>query len=347
MHDGLRAALAASHPAWAETALQPLPDRGLAHLHVRLAGTGVLARLPKQSQLGLAPEANLAHERACFERAAPSGHTPRLLGWFPVSRDLPRGGLLVEEIVGRPPVLPDDLPSIARALAALHALPLPPASGRSPLAHVHDPLQDLLAEVTAQARHVPQACLVHSVAAAVEDELRALRALIQAPDRPTRHLIAFDAHPGNFLLHADGRAVLVDLEKCRYGYPGLDLAHATLYTSTTWDAATQAVLSADDVLAFHAAWDEAVGPVMAEAARPWHLHLRRAMWLWSITWCCKWRVLSGRPPGGPGAGEDWSSAHSDDALVAHVRERVDHYLSPAAVARVRDEFQALARAWSA
>ena len=39
------------------------------------------------------------------------------------------------------------------------------------------------------------------------------------------------------------RAYLVDLEKCRYSYPSFDLAHATLYTSTTWDMDTHTVLS--------------------------------------------------------------------------------------------------------
>ena len=43
----LRAALRdAAHP-YAEATLEPLPDKGLAHDHVRLVGSGVLARLPK------------------------------------------------------------------------------------------------------------------------------------------------------------------------------------------------------------------------------------------------------------------------------------------------------------
>jgi hypothetical protein len=65
------------------------------------------------------------------------------------------------------------------------------------------------------------------------------------------------------------------------------------------------------------------------------------MWLWSITWCCKWRAVSGRPPQSPAQGEDWSAAHSDAELVAHVRDRVDHYLSDAVIARVLQELRAL------
>jgi hypothetical protein len=43
-------------------------------------------------------------------------------------------------------------------------------------------------------------------------------------------------------------------------------------------------------------------------------------------------------------GEDWSGERSEAALVAHVRERVDHYLSPQGVWRVVDELAALAAA---
>ena len=102
---------------------EPMPDKGLAHWHFRLPGTGWLARVPKQSQMDLPAEANLAYQSACFVRAAPSGHTPKLLGVLSPSAHLPRGALLVEEIVGRPARLPADLPAIMEALAAIHALP--------------------------------------------------------------------------------------------------------------------------------------------------------------------------------------------------------------------------------
>ena len=335
----LRTALRAG--GWPDTALQPLPDRGLAHLHVRLEGTGTLARIPKQSQVGLGPEANLRHEAACFERAGDSGHTPRLSGTLPVSPQLPRGALLVEEIEGRPAELPADLPAIAAALAAIHRLPLPAASDRAPLASPHDPLRALVGEIDAQAVHLPQARLAPEVRRALEDELEALGQLAKEEQRPGVHLIAFDAHPGNFVLRARGDAVLVDLEKCRYSHPGLDLAHATLYTSTTWDVAANAALSVAEVAAFYAAWAREAGPALAAAAQPWHVALRRAMWLWSITWCCKWRVLSGEAPLADHAGEDWSAAHSDAPLIAHVRGRVDHYLSLPAIRRVQHELAAL------
>ena len=333
----LRLALqAAGHPA-ADQPLVPLPDKGLAHDHVQLAGTGWLARIPKQSQLGLNAQDNLDYQRACFKRAAAGGHTPVLQGVLPPSEHLPRGALLVQAIVGRPARLPDDLPALAAALAALHALPLPEAASRAPLLNAADPLRALVQEIDAQATHLGAAGLSVPVLTAIEGERQRLLACLIGLDRPARCLIAFDAHPGNFIVQSDGRAVLVDLEKCRYAHPGLDLAHATLYTSTTWDVDTQAVLSVDEVLEFYAAWADAVGP-MAAAAQPWHGQLRRAMWLWSITWCAKWRALSSASAQPGSDGEDWSSQRSEAALVAHVRNRVDHYLSPPVVAEVLDGF---------
>ncbi len=333
----LRLALqAAGHPA-ADRPLVPLSDKGLAHDHVRLAGTGWLARIPKQSQLGLTAQDNLDYQRACFERAAASRHTPALQGVLPPSEPLPRGALLVQAIEGRPARLPHDLPALAAALAAIHALPLPEAAARAPLLNAVDPLRALVQETDAQAAHLGAAGLSVPVLTAIEGERQRLLACVLGTERPARCLIAFDAHPGNFILQPDGRAVLVDLEKCRYAHPGLDLAHATLYTSTTWDLDSQAVLSVDEVLGFYTAWARAVGP-MAAGAAAWHGPLRRAMWLWSITWCAKWRALSSASANSGADGEDWSSERSEAALVDHVRNRVDHYLSTEVVAEVLEGF---------
>lgn len=336
----LRQALLLEGHAGAQGVLAPLRDKGLAHDHVRLVGSGLLARIPKQSQMDLGAADNLAYQMACFERAAAGGHTPALRGWLPPSQALPRGALLVDEILGRPASLPDDLDAIAEALASLHQLPLPEAALRAPLRDDPDPLRALVDEIAAQARYLAPAGLAPRVARAIDIERQRLQSLADRTDRPARRLIAFDGHPGNFIVQADGRAMLVDLEKCRYGYPGLDLAHATLYTSTTWDLETRAELTPAQVLAFYAAWARAAG-ALANEALAWHLPLRRAMWLWSVTWCAKWRVTSGAPARGTAHGEDWSGEHSEAALVAHVRERVDHYLSLAVVSRVRDEFATL------
>ncbi|XKH37638.1 hypothetical protein ACIU1J_20015 [Azospirillum doebereinerae] len=118
-------------------ALEPMPLKGVAHDHVRLRGHGLVARVPRWSQMGLDPLAALDHQATAFRRAEPSGHTPRLVALLPPGEGLPMGALLVTEILGRTPRLPADMPAIARALAALHRLPVPadpapPARPRRP-----------------------------------------------------------------------------------------------------------------------------------------------------------------------------------------------------------------------
>lgn len=338
--------------------LEPLPDTGLAHDHIRLVGTPWLARLPKQSQMDLPPDANLAYQAACFERAAAGGHSPRLGGCLPPGTALPRGGLLVQAIDGRPADLarPADRRALLEALASLHALPLPPAEARAPLLDPPAPLADLAGEVRRQAVHLDAAGLAPAARRRLETALDAF-ARHPALGGTDRCLIAFDAHPGNFLIEPDGRAVLVDLEKARYGHPGCDLAHATLLTSTTWPLGGGVALDDAAVLQACRHWAARMG---AEAAGRWWPTLglaRQGMALWALTWCAKWRVLSVRPAVPPRArtatappersqpdtapGEDWSAEHSADALVAHVRERVDHYLDARTLGAVLDGCTAL------
>ena len=336
----LAAAMAQARLRWTGAELDVLPDSGLAHTHVRLVGHGALARIPKQSQMDLAPAANLSYQAACFERAACSGHTPALRGVLAPSAALPRGALIVEEIIGRAARLPHDMTAITTALARIHQLPLRTHDARAPLTSAADPLLDLLAEIEAQAAHLDAARADPIARRCIDAEIERFRALCAQPPRPPRCLISFDAHPGNFIVRADGCAVLVDLEKCRYSHAPLDLAHATLYTSTTWDATSNVVLGVDEVARAHANWSREMGP-SAAAWNDWHLPLRRAMWLWSITWCAKWRVASRAASPVTVAGEDWSTDLSEPALIAHVRGRVDHYLGAPIVERVLDEIVAL------
>ena len=340
VRERLAAAMAQARLRWTGAELDVLPDSGLAHTHVRLVGHGVLARIPKQSQMNLAPAANLAYQAACFERATGSGHTPALLGVLAPSAALPRGALIVEEIIGRAARLPHDMTAIMTALARIHQLPLRTHDARAPLASAADPLLDLLAEIEAQAAHLDAARADPIARRCIDAEIERFRALCAQPPRPPRCLISFDAHPGNFIVRADGCAVLVDLEKCRYSHAPLDLAHATLYTSTTWDATSNVVLGVDEVARAYANWSREMGP-SAAAWNDWHLPLRRAMWLWSITWCAKWRVASRAASPATVAGEDWSTDLSEPTLIAHVRSRVDHYLGAPIVERVLDEIVAL------
>ncbi len=341
----VQAALRTSHPQWAEHPPEPLPDKGLAHWHVRLPGSGLLARVPKQSQMNLPAAENLAYQAACFARAAPSGHVPRLHAVLAPSSQLPRGALLVEEIIGQPARLPHDLPALVQALAAIHALPLPPDAERAPLLHPADPMAALLHEIAQQAQHLDAANLPAASRAGIDAVWAQLQAACARRAQPwPQRLMAFDAHPGNFLLRADGSAVLVDLEKARYGVAALDVAHATLVTSTTWDIDSSCALNPAQVLDAYACWQKAWGSAHAGPPQDWLL-ARSAMWLWSVTWCAKWRATAARAARSSGDGEDWSSAHSEQRLAQHVRGRVDAYLSVAGVDSVRAELAALAQAW--
>ena len=366
---------------WQGARLAPLPDSGLAHHHVAISGSEppVLARIPKQSQLRLDAATNLEYQAACFDRAEPSGHTPRLFATLRPSQGLSRGALIVEHVLGRGVVLGapdarkpvgaadphradpdaddlahddlrradhDDLAAIVRALASIHSLPVPDV--REPLMNPADPLADLAAEIDVQAEFLDSASLQPDARALIDRELTRLDTLVRGDRRPSVNLVSFDAHPGNFLIRDDGEAVLVDLEKCRYSYPSLDLAHATLYTSTSWERGATAWLTPAQVREVHELWESTMGRAGSGRAgsgraddSEWHVPLRRAMWLWSVTWCAKWRVLSGAAPSVSADGEDWAVANSADQLARHVRGRVDHYLSADIIERVTREFDEL------
>lgn len=321
--------------------MHPMADTGLAHHHVWLEREKIdwVARLPKQSQMRLDPAANLDYQAACFGRASQGGHAPSLHGILPSGPELPRGGLLVSAIRGRQAQLPKDLPDIAEALASFHVLDVPDAEARPPLLSPADPWAAMLEEVREQAGFIDQAELASDARRLIEAELAALPERLPPGTDAEPRLISFDAHPGNFLITESGRAVMVDLEKCRYSLPGFDLAHASLYTSTTWDLQSRAVLTPAEVAAFYRHWIATSG---FEGNAATLLACRRAMWLWSLTWCAKWRASHLRSRDADTRGEDWSAELSDNALIAHVRDRVDHYLSVAAIEHVRDEFRALA-----
>ncbi len=62
-----------------------------------------------------------------------------------------------------------------------------------------------------------------------------------------------------------------------------------------------------------------------------------------MTWCAKWRVLSGAEAKLTQDGEDWAADKSEAALIAHVKGRVDHYLDPETAARMDEDFAHLAK----
>lgn len=330
--------------------LAVLNVKGLAHDHVTVAGRGLLLRVPKQSQFGLSAGDNLAYQAACFARVSASGHGPKLHEVLPPQARLAMGALLVEMIPGRPPRLPEDLPLLAEAMARVHALPVPPPASRAPLHDHQDPVGGAMAEVEAQAKFLDPAGLDPAARAEIDDEIAWARAFEResAGRAQPVTLVLTDTHPGNFLIEEPAgsgaaRAVIVDLEKALYGSPATDLAHATLYSSTTWDPDTWAALSLDEVAAFYRRYLELIGEALAQDLAPWLVPLRRITLLRAVTWCAKWRVLHARARREhqdlAGSAEDWSAENTDPATIAHVAERVDDYLAPETLKAMRSEWQ--------
>lgn len=313
-----------------DTALEPLRTKGMAHAHIRLRGRGRVVRIPLWSQVGLDPAANLAHQAAAFARAAASGHTPVLHAVLPPDPELPMGALVVQEVAGRPPRLPGDLPALARALAALHALPVPPPAARPPLAAPSDPAAATLALIERQAACFERAGLDPTVRRVLAEELARVRRLVADPPAPPAPvaLVGTDTHPGNFLIDDAGKAWFLDLEKAQYGLPAIDLAHTTLYTSTTWDPDVATVLTPAEVAGFYRAWSEAV-PAALKAQSAWFAPARRLTWLRTLSWMARWKVEGMARFGGA----------VDPAVLAHVRARIADFFAPDTVARVQAEWR--------
>jgi hypothetical protein len=317
--------------------LEPMPVKGLVHAHIRIRGRGLVLRVPRLSHFGHDPVRSLEYQAACFERAWPSGATPRLHGVIPVQPGIPNGALVVEEIIGRALVLPGDLAAVAKCLAAIHVLPVPDAAACPPLALHADPVAATVAVIEAQAEYLPDTGFAREALARIEDEIdwaRGFAAQCAGRDQPVT-LVGTDTHPGNYLIDRAGRAVFVDLEKGLYGAPAIDLAHASVYTSTMWEPDSATALDGDDVAEFYRHYLACVPAALGDRIAPWFEPLRRLTWLRTTTWCAKWWVETARPARGASS---WSADRLDRGHVAAVRARIRDYYDPATIDRIRAEW---------
>ena len=295
-------------------ALSILTTKGISHDHWRIGDSNLVLRIPRMSQWGMAPEQQLAYEGSAFERAAASGHCPRLHDTVPVCETLPRGALIVDLIDGRPPQLPDDWNAIAEALTAVHHLPLPPPEARPPLQSHTDPLAATLQVIEEQAAYLPDAQLSENARVALADELSWARDLAaQGEPDIALCLVGTDTHPGNFLIDKDGKAWFVDLEKALYGVPPIDLAHATLAVATGWDPDSAVRLTTNQVGAFYRRYLDQIGPARAAELSPWLVALRRLTWLRTMTWFARWQAAwqDGDHP-----------ASRDAAMTRHIAQHI-------------------------
>ncbi len=315
-----------------------LPATGTAHGHVLLRD-GRLARIAYAHEGDPTAGARLHTQAAAFRHLEPAGRTPRLHEVVEPRAGLPGGALIIDYIDGHPPRLPQELGAMADTLAAIHSLPLPPDD--SPLPRQNNPFAETLqlVEATAQ-RFLDEAVRDPAARAEIADELRLLRedARTLAGQKQPLTVALADTHPGNFLVTDNGTAFFVDLEKVHVGSPAIDLAHATLATSTNWHPEIGAFLKRDQVQAFYDGYLARIGPERAETLRPWLEPMRRLTWLRTTMFMARWRVET-RGPRDPENPAQWSDAGLAPEMKKHVDATIDLCFTPGFIREVRSEWQ--------
>jgi aminoglycoside phosphotransferase (APT) family kinase protein len=317
--------------------LKPLPATGTAHGHVGLPD-GLLARVAYAHEGDLTSATRLATQAEAFRHLAPAGRTPRLHDLIDPRPGLPGGALIIDRIDGRTPHLPDDLGAMADTLARIHALPLPAADSLIP--RQKNPFLETLVAIEQNAlRFLDKAVPDAGARAEIAEELRLLRGMAPAivqRGQPLTVALA-DTHPGNFIVGQGGIAWFVDLEKVHVGSPAIDLAHATLATSTLWHPDVGKVLSRDEIQRFYTLYLEKVGGRQAASLKPWLLPMRRLTWLRTTLFMARWRVQT-RGPRDPSDPTQWSDAGLEPAMKAHIDRRIDQCLRRDTIQSIRAEW---------
>ena len=310
--------------------LRKLPEKGIAHDHLGIGSSGLLARVPRPSQFADG-QSYIRYQTQSFRRAGASARVPRLIAAIAPTRGLPAGALVIEEIKGRPPSVPEEMPAIAECLARIHSLPVPPPAERPPLLDHADPALGTLQVIERNAAFLEAAGAAAETQRAVAEELdwaRRFAAEAKGKDQPVT-LVASDTHPGNFLIDAKGKAILVDVEKMIYGSPAIDLAHATLRVSTAWDIDCGAVLTQDETRGFYRDYLGRIDADLARRLKPWLGSMRRLTWLRTTTWAGRFKA------------ETLNTGKLSDSaspFLQHVRARIADILDPKTVAAARQEW---------
>jgi len=300
---------------------EALPATGTAHGHVRLKD-GRLARIAYAYEDDPTAAARLHQQAEAFRHLAPAGRTPKLHELIEPRPGLPGGALIVDFIEGRAPRLPDELDAMADTLARLHSLPLPAAG--SPIPRQDDPLRTTLDVVEQGAqRFLDKAVRDAGARAEIVEELALMRDMAGTlAGRPQPLSIALaDTHPGNFIVDRAGVAWFVDLEKVHVGSPAIDLAHATLPTSTVWHPDVGKVLSTAEMKGFYESYLERIGETRAAELQPWLQPMRRLTWLRTTMFMARWKVQT-EAPRDPSDPSQWSDAGLSPDMRAHLRSRI-------------------------
>ncbi len=319
--------------------LQALPATGTSHGHVRLPN-GLLARVAYAYEGDATAAARLHVQAEAFRLVAPAGRSPRLHEVIEPRVGLPGGALIVDFIDGRPPHLPDELEAMAETLAAIHRLSLPDKDG--PIPRQQNPFLETLEAVELNAmRFLDRAVPDRGARAEIAEELRLMRGMALAfAKRPQPLAVALaDTHPGNFIVDRAGIAWFVDLEKVHVGSPAIDLAHATLPTSTLWHPEVGAELSRKEVQHFYDAYLRCIGTKAARALQDWLMPMRRLTWLRTTLFMARWRVET-RAPRDPADTSQWSDSGLDPKMKDHIDARIDRCFERDVIRAVRAEWLA-------
>jgi len=314
-----------------------LPATGTAHGHVRLKD-GRLARIAYAHEGDPTAAARLHVQAEAFRFLQPAARTPRLHEVIEPREGLPGGALIVDFIEGRAPRLPDELDAMADTLARIHALPLPPANSLIP--RQANPFLETLEAIELNAmRFLDRAVPDQGSRAEIAEELRLMRGMALAFARRAQPLsVALaDTHPGNFIVDRAGIAWFVDLEKVHIGSPAIDLAHATLATSTLWHPDVGKVLTAEQVAGFYDSYLAKVGAKRAAELQPWLQPMRRLTWLRTTLFMARWRVQT-RSPRDPADPAQWSDAGLEPAMKAHIDARIDQCFRRQTIREIRKEW---------
>jgi aminoglycoside phosphotransferase (APT) family kinase protein len=316
---------------------EKLPATGTAHGHVRLKD-GRLARIAYAHEGDPTAASRLHVQAEAFRYLQPAGRTPRLHEVIEPRADLPGGALIVDFVEGCAPRLPDELTAMADTLARIHTLPLPPAG--SPIPRQQNPFLETLEAVELNAsRFLDKAVPDSGARAEIAEELRLMRGMAPTFAQRTQPLsVALaDTHPGNFIVDREGLVWFVDLEKVHVGSPAIDLAHATLPTSTRWHPDVGKELSQAEVKAFYDSYLAKVGATRAAELRPWLQPMRRLTWLRTTLFMARWRVQT-RAPRDPADPGQWSDAGLEPAMKAHIDARIDQCFQRDTIRSIRAEW---------
>ena len=271
--------------------LKILNSKGLTHKHILIGDTGWLLRIPQGNQLGLDSAAYLQQQKACYQTAQASGHTPGFLDILPPSPALSEGALVIQAIKGRKPQLPQDWKAIAGSLAALHAIDINQNNGLEvatyPFAGQSFLLNTIFSDAYARAQLNP------ATRALIDAELEDINDLIEQlkDDKSlTLSLIGGDSHPANFMIDDNGKAWLVDLEYLAYDMAHIDLADAGLTITTRLEPDMTPCQEKTARQKFHDDWKKAAAPHLTDKADSLISLAERTVRARTLLWLTYWQT---------------------------------------------------------